>query len=411
MENLSQFANPLLRLHQHADAEVQAYGDLEIVCTFGEPQAEYAALHKSAGLFDLPFRGFLELTGADRLAFLNGLISNITWDKTAKTPMPAGSWVYSFLLNLKGRVVCDLRVIELGDRTLLETESKWVRPLADVLEQYHFAERVAIRPRLGELHEIAVYGPGAWAVLQAAGGGTARPQPTQWAGDLEIDGVPVTAWRDNPTGTDGFHLIMPTAAAATVWQSLLRQSGASIEPGRRALRPVGWAAFNACRIEAGRPLFGIDFAGVSPQTAYPSRQKQQEAAAADDAGPGVLPAETGPLFDRAVNLTKCYIGQEVVARMHARQQVARRIVGLRMDGDALPLAGAPVMDSTGNQVGLITSSTLSPVLSNTAIALAFVKRPYFDLKARLSVPAEGEIRPATVVNLPFLNPDNPVARS
>ena len=49
--------NPLLDLHRQADAEFQPYGDLEIVTTFGEPQAEYAAIHKGSGLMDLPFRG------------------------------------------------------------------------------------------------------------------------------------------------------------------------------------------------------------------------------------------------------------------------------------------------------------------------------------------------------------------
>lgn len=403
MENLPQIANPLLPLHRQAEAETQRYGDLEIVSTFGEPQAEYAALHKSAGLFDLAFRGFLELTGKDRLSFLNGLVSNLTWDKNAKQPMPAGTWAYAFLLNLKGRVVCDLNVIDLGDRTILEMDARLIEPFAAVLDQYHFAEQVKVQSRLGEWHEIALYGPGALDVLRRAAGEAVPSEgaPRHWAGGVTIEGVPAVAWRDNPTGTDGVHLIIPADRAAAVWTGLLEKFGSAVELGKRELRPVGWAAFNACRIEAGRPLFGIDFAGVAPQTAYPSKKQQQEAEAAAESGPGVLPAETGPLFDRAVNLTKCYIGQEVVARMHARQQVARQIVGLRMGADHLPIAGVQVLDSAGNQVGIVTSSTLSPVMSNTAIALAFVKKPHFAPGTRLSVPAEGEIRPATVEPLPF----------
>src|SRR5206468_6008208 len=105
----------------------------------------------------------------------------------------------------------------------------------------------------------------------------------------------------------------------------------STEPGRRPLRAAGWAAYNAARIEAGRPLFGIDF---------------------DDS---VLPAETGQLA-RAVSFTKgCYLGQEVVARMHARGQVARQLVGIKMDDRALPIAGASIFDASQNAIGGITS--------------------------------------------------------
>jgi folate-binding Fe-S cluster repair protein YgfZ len=107
---------------------------------------------------------------------------------------------------------------------------------------------------------------------------------------------------------------------------------------------------------------------------------------------------------RAVSFTKgCYPGQEIVARMHARHQIARQIVGIRMNDDALPIAGAQVFDAQGNDViGAITSSTISPILSNAAICLGMVKRPHFSTGTKLSIPAEGKMREGTVVELPFL---------
>src|SRR4051794_34797099 len=77
--------NPLHDLHRQAEAEFQPYADVQIVSTFGEPQAEYAAIRKSAGMMDLPQRGVIELTGKDRLPFLNNLLSNQTFDKQSKT--------------------------------------------------------------------------------------------------------------------------------------------------------------------------------------------------------------------------------------------------------------------------------------------------------------------------------------
>src|SRR4051794_36148264 len=117
--------NPLLATHQQAQAELQPYGDIEIVSTFGEPQAEYAAIRKGAAMLDLPQRGVLELTGKDRLPFLNNLLTNQTYDKQTKSGMTAGAGVYAFLLNAKsGRIITDMNVLELGDRTLLEMDAR-----------------------------------------------------------------------------------------------------------------------------------------------------------------------------------------------------------------------------------------------------------------------------------------------
>src|SRR5438552_14535641 len=124
----SPLPNPLLELHRQAEAEFQPYGEsLQIVTTFGEPQAEYAALHKTAGLMDLPQRGIVELTGKDRLTFLNNLLTNQTFDKETKTGIGAGRGVYAFLLDAKtGRLNFDVNMLELGERTLLETDARLV---------------------------------------------------------------------------------------------------------------------------------------------------------------------------------------------------------------------------------------------------------------------------------------------
>jgi aminomethyltransferase len=117
-----------------------------------------------------------------------------------------------------------------------------------------------------------------------------------------------------------------------------------------------------------------------------------------------IPLEAG-IEGRAISQTKgCYVGQEIVARMHARGQLARRLVGIRLESDALPIAGAKVYDAQGDEVGGITSSTLSPVLSNTALCLGYAKKPLFAEGSELLIPAEGALRKGTVAALPFLAP-------
>jgi folate-binding protein YgfZ len=368
--------NPLIHLHRQAQAEFQGYGEVEIVSTFGEPQAEYAAIRKACGLMDLPQRGILELTGKDRLRFLNNLLTNQTWDKEKKEGLAAGTGVYAFFLNDKGRVVTDVNVLELGDRTWLEMDARVVEAMRASLDKYLFAEQVKIASRVGELHEIALHGPGAVGMVgQLTGGGLSELASLK----AHVFGEEVIVWRDNPAGVPGYHIVASAAGSAKVWMNLISQHGTVPEAGRRGVRPVGWAAYNAARIEGGRAMFGIDF---------------------DET---ILPAETGALFARGVSVTKgCYLGQEIVARMHARGQVARQIAGIHMDGEELPLAGVKVFDPQQNEIGGITSSTVSPVLSNAAICLGLLKKPFFAPGTEVAVPAEGTMRKGRVVELPFL---------
>ena len=370
--------NPLLALHQKAGAEFQAYDQLQIVSTFGEPEAEYAAIRRGAAVIDQPQRGVLELVGKDRLPFLNNLLTNQTWDKNTRSGLKAGEGVYAFFLGRNGRIVSDMNVIERGDRTLLEMDARLIEPVLVAFDRYLFGEDVKLTDRIGALHQLALHGPGSLEIVRQASGQQFTESPRLGSTEIHVFDIPATIWRDDPCGVPGFHLLVNAADAANLWNELISRFTQPTELGRRALRPAGWAAFNATRIEAGRPIFGIDF---------------------DDK---TLPHETSQL-ERAVSFTKgCYLGQEIVARMQARGQAARQIVGLRMADESLPIAGALVYDDADNQIGAITSSTVSPVLSGAAICLAILKKGFAAVGTIVNVPAEGQIRKASVATLPFV---------
>jgi folate-binding protein YgfZ len=377
--------NPLYAIHAaKPETEFQPYAELEIVTTFGQPEAEYAAVRKACGLMDLPQRGVLELTGRDRLSFLNNLITNQTWDKEKKTGMAAGTGVYAYFLNLKGRIVADMNVLELGDRTFVETDARMVEFLRGALEKYVFSEQVKIASRVGESCRVSLHGPESAAVLRDAGAGDVSALPQLGTVGARAFDAPVTVFRDDECAAPGYHLIVSREHVEKVWTEFLTQFSNPLELGKRRLRPIGWAAYNACRIEGGRPLFDIDFGNSA------------------DPEQSVLPAEAGQ-FARAVSVTKgCYLGQEIVARMYARQQVAKQLVGLRMREDALPIAGAVIQDDKINQVGMMTSSTISPILSGACIGLAVLKKPYFAVGTEVEVAAEGAMRKAVVVETPFV---------
>lgn len=323
----------------------------ELVETFGELELEYAAVRKSAAILDRPDRGVIEVTGAERIDFLNNMITQEL--KPAGTPLAAGAAVRSYWLNRKGRIDADMLIIELGDRMLIELDVHTAADTVASLDGFLFAEDCTLSDASESLHRFDLFGPGAAALL-----GT--PDLTgNAATTVEIAGKSVTVARRDETGSPGFVLIVALADAEAVYDALV-QAGAAKDPeappnteeGRVLLRPVGWHAFNIARVEAGTPLFNIDF------------------------GPDNLPAESGALESR-VSFTKgCYLGQEVVARMHSLGAPKQQLASLRFTNpDAQPSGGAPIYNAedSDTQVGTITSSSISPLLGAEPVAFAMVK--------------------------------------
>ena len=117
--------------------------------------------------------------------------------------------------------------------------------------------------------------------------------------------------------------------------------------GSQVLSEVGETAIELLRVEEGTPRFGTDY------------------------GSDNLPQETG-LAD-AVSYTKgCFLGQEVVARLHDRGQVARRISRLEVDAAKSPVVGTAVL-LEDREAGQVTSAVQSPV-SGQVTALAMLQR-------------------------------------
>lgn len=364
-------------------------GGVHVVESFGSYEAEYAAIRQRVGILHLPPRGRVELTGEDRLDLLNRLLTQQLAD------LPAGQARRAMLLNAKGRIIADMIVVHHEDHTVLDVDVFEADPLVKAIDHRLFAEQVTLRDASDDYQHIALHGPAAMALLAAVTGEkqlTLKP----WASVLiSLAGEPALVYRRDDAGTLGLHLHVPQAAACEVYQQLLDaagyQPGAQIdaayaEARRKSLRgrPIGWLAYNTARIEAGHPIFHIDFAEDS------------------------LPGETGVLAE-AVSFSKgCYPGQEIVARMKNLGHPKRLLVGLKFSGKHMPVAGSQVLAESGGNadasdvIGGITSSTLSPLLGETPIAFAVVKWGHHESGQTVRVPCQGHMSQATVTPLNFL---------
>lgn len=354
----------------------------QLIASFTCVEREYAAIRRATAILDSPHRGTLVVTGKDRRDFLNRMVT-----QELKNLAP-GTAQQAFWLNRKGRIDADLLLIELGDRILIDLDIHQAAHTVQTLKDFIFSEEVEIQDVSSQYHHIAVHGKLATETISAACGVARFELHNLAVQTATIDQNQITIVRHDQTAEPGYELIISYNQTTSVWNALLTQhpaiSGGSTQHSLPP-RPIGWHAFNIARIEAGTPLMNIDF------------------------GPTNLPHETGLLADR-VSFTKgCYLGQEIVARMENLGRPRQILVGLRVQSDLLPIAGAQVLaknddDSMGEEIGVITSSTLSPMLSAAPIAFAMLKTAKANPGAIVLVNAEGQQVQATAGPLRFWPP-------
>ena len=290
---------------------------------------EYRALTQGCGLIDRSERGKLALTGTERKAFLAGQVTNDIEGLTT------GSGCYAAFLTHKGKMLGDLRVLDVDDdgadesepTLLLDTDRATLQALFDLVRRFKIGYDVALHKRTVQRGLLSLVGPGA----RATAGAEAVPVDEHAHRPGEIAGHPVRL-----VVTDvGLDVLCDAAATEDVRAALLA-AGAT---------PVSEAAAEILRVETGRPRYGVDV---------------------DDA---TIPQEAG-LNARAVSFTKgCYVGQETVARLFYRGKPNRHLRGLRLSE---PVAAGAELRLGERVVGKLTSSLVSP--THGPIALALVRR-------------------------------------
>jgi folate-binding protein YgfZ len=268
---------------------------------------------------------------------------------------------------VQGRLLAAARVLHRADGFLFDTEAATTERVFKTLERFTLAGDFKVADETGETALLSVQGARAARVIATALGGEAMT--------VERGRINTISWKENPvsviratmTGEDGFDIFVGSQSASSLFEAL-------IEAGARA---VGFEALETLRVEAGLPAHGRDMDETN------------------------VVLETG--LDEAVSYTKgCYVGQEIIARIHWRGHVAKRLAGLRLEDGRQIQREAKVRSTDGKEIGRLTSVVFSPRLQAT-IALAYLKYDYLSPGTQVLVGAgEVEERAATVVMLPFV---------
>jgi tRNA-modifying protein YgfZ len=325
----------------------------------------YQALNRGSLFFDRTDRGRMRLKGPKAIELINGMVTS---DVSALAP---GEGQYSAALSAKGKVVADLRILALPDGLLIDTNCAAGPGWREMVGKY-------VNPRLSPYEDVsaktadfAVAGAGAASLLASVlpgDVGSLKTLDIYEHSSIIFEGANVTVIRTPDIGVECYDLIAPREVADALREGIL--SGGAIAEDSEL--------WNVLRMENGRPEWGIDMdATTLPQEAL-----------LDELG--------------AISFTKgCYIGQEVVARIHFRGHVNRLLRKLRFVTSLLPPMGAAVVDDSGVAVGDVRSTAISPRLGG--IALGMIRRevePGSTLHVRwdggeASVQIEGEKKGAT----------------
>lgn len=344
---------PLSPLAALSGAIVGATG---VAVAYGNTLTEQRALLACTAIVDLSDRGVIEVSGPDRLGWLDSLLSQ------RLDQLKVGQSAETLLLDPHGHVQHAMRVVEDGQSTWLLVDEGRAAELTTWLLKMRFMKQVEIVDRTAEMLTIGFFGALQDVLVPLI---------------LQPADVPVV-WHDPWNGvTEGGWQYSTLNHPAADWNY-----SEAVIPRSAALELVDLATAGVISLAGTEALEALRIAAWRPRIATEG----------DD---NALPHE----FDwlrTAVHLNKgCYRGQETVAKVHNLGHPPRRLVFLSLDGVdvVLPAPGSPVLDGD-IEVGHITSAARH--FEEGVIALAIVKRNA-NPAAELVVSSEGVRIPATQV--------------
>jgi folate-binding protein YgfZ len=295
-------------------------------------------LAQDAVLLASQARELIVATGADRVRFLNGIVTGNVGGA------PAGQGCHAALLTPKGQVVSEMWIFVRPDDIWIVVDAGQAGPVAAALARYAIMDDFAAAPH-PDFRLFSLLGPAAPARLAAAGidaGALLADGPRLGHAKVEVGGSVGGLWlaRVRQLGADGFWLGGASAPIAAAWARLEAAGVPELEAG----------AAEAARIAALEPRFGAEITA------------------------GYFPMEVG--LDDAIDYDKgCYLGQEPIVRVRDRGHVNWRLAALDLMGAGSPRAGDLIESDAKPKAGRVTSAGRFPDGRGVALGMVHVSIP------------------------------------
>ena len=352
--------------HRHTvqGALMSPFGGFDMPISYEGIEAEHHAVRNNVGVFDVSHMGEVLVTGPQATLFVNYIFSGDV------RPLESGKVVYGMMLNDRGGVVDDLLVYKRDDSEYflvinasnIDKDVEWIKEHASKYE-------VTVDNQSDHWAELAIQGPNSEETIKNVLGIDGSDLTFYTFKDLlSHSGERMVLSRTGYTGEDGFELYAPADVIIDAWEKLMAANVA----------PCGLGCRDTLRFEAGLPLYG------------------------DELTDDITPVEAG--LSMFAKLDKDdFIGRDALVAQKA-EGAKKKIVGLEVEGRAIPRHGYEVLNVNGEKVGEITTGYHSITLDRN-LAMALVDSKYAALDTPLQVQIRKKVFPAKVIKKRFYTPN------
>lgn len=320
----------LFEEHKSLGAKIVDFAGWQMPIQYENLKKEVQAVRENVGVFDVSHMGEFFIFGTDAIEAVDYIVTNDI--SNAKT----GKAIYSPMCREDGTIIDDLIVYKISDSRVMicvnaaniDKDKKWIKEKISKFN-VEFADQSA------NYSLLAVQGPNSYEVLNSIELDFKIEDIEYYSLQIENQdsSIPTIIARTGYTGEDGFEIFAPHSQIKNIWNQLIN----------KGVTPCGLGARDVLRLEVCYPLYG------------------------NELNDEVTPLDCGLKWTVKFN-KKDFIGKNFLKTYAPKYQLIKLVLD-----KGIAREGYLVEDSQGNQLGIITSGTMS-VVNSKGIALARVNK-------------------------------------
>lgn len=352
----------LSAVHTDLGAKMVPFAGYNMPVSYAGLKHEHEVVRTKVGVFDVSHMGEFFVKGEHAEALLQKVTSN---DVSKLVP---GKAQYCYLPNEKGGVVDDLIIYKIADQEFMlvvnasnmEKDWEWISSRNDVGAE--------LTNDSDEWSLLAIQGPKAAESMQSltsvdlAGMKFYTFEISEFAGVKEVI-ISATGY----TGSGGFEIYVKNKDIKQVWDKVFEAGEAF------GIEPIGLGARDTLRLEMGFCLYGNDI---------------DETTSPFEAGLGWI-----------TKFTKEFTNSEAL-KAEKEAGVKNKLVGFELKDKGIPRQGYPILNASGDEIGRVTSGTMSPSLDK-AIGMGYVPVELSTEGSEIFIGVRNKSLAAVVVKTPF----------
>lgn len=346
-------------------AKMVSFAGFYMPVQFEGINAEHETVRNAVGVFDVSHMGEFWVEGPHALDLIQWISSN---DAAVLTD---GKVQYTCFPNDKGGIVDDFLVYRFSDEKFLlvvnaaniDKDWEWINK-----QNEKFGAKLTNAS--DHISQLAVQGPLALKAMQKLTDEDVENMPFFTFKELKFAGADDVIFSTTGyTGSGGCEIYFKNKDGLKIYEAVL-------EAGKEfGIKPIGLAARDTLRLEAGLCLYGNDI---------------------DDT---TSPIEAGLGWATKFTETKDFVNRENLLKQKT-EGVTRRLVGFEVLERGIPRKGYNILDADGNVIGHVTSGTMSPTLKKP-IGMAYVQKTFAKAGTEVFVEIRNKAYKCIIVKLPF----------